>query len=205
MKYFPDGISLEEAKNVYRTCAKTMHPDVGGDTDEFAILSTEYAAVRAQGALPVEFSYEDLMAPIRKKVEAVLDVLSEVYPRTNINIAYSYASVDVNFRDETPLPKMLVIEEIIRKFDFGIPVVLYFRRGQSVKRYPLVRISDTVYHCNMAPDEVPELENASNSYRGRRYVIWQTRKYAYSEDRKTGIKIIMHRNTKFTLQELMGL
>ena len=48
MKYLSTDMSPEEAKRKYRTLAKTMHPDVGGDEEEFKILAKEYTELQCE-------------------------------------------------------------------------------------------------------------------------------------------------------------
>lgn len=42
MKYFTNCKTAEELKRVYRKLAKQLHPDLGGDTEEFKIMQNEY-------------------------------------------------------------------------------------------------------------------------------------------------------------------
>ena len=38
-KYLSESMSLDEARKAYRSLAKQLHPDIGGDEDEFKILA----------------------------------------------------------------------------------------------------------------------------------------------------------------------
>ena len=42
MKYFTNCITAEELKKEYRRLAKMLHPDLGGDTEEFKIMQNEF-------------------------------------------------------------------------------------------------------------------------------------------------------------------
>lgn len=43
MKYFPQEIRTEEElKEVFRTLSKKLHPDMGGDNEEFIAMKAEY-------------------------------------------------------------------------------------------------------------------------------------------------------------------
>ena len=41
MKYLSETMTIDEAKKKYRALAKKMHPDVGGDEEEFKILAAQ--------------------------------------------------------------------------------------------------------------------------------------------------------------------
>ena len=205
MKYFPADISLEEAKRIYRRLAKTMHPDVGGDAEDFVVLASEYGEILAKQTAVTIPSYDDIIATLRLKIRAVVSFLNEVYPRTSISIEYSPLEVEVYINTNTPLPKMLHIEELIRSFELNTRTVLYFRRGGSVRWYSLEYVGDSTYHCNIQQGEATDCSGMTPCYEGRRYFISQNKKYALGVDAKTNTRIIMKRTPKFNLQELMGL
>lgn len=42
--YFNDCKTLEEVKQTYKRLAKALHPDAGGDAEEFKVMAAEYEA-----------------------------------------------------------------------------------------------------------------------------------------------------------------
>lgn len=54
MKYFKDGLSVEELKQEYRTLAKKHHPDLGGDTATMQEINSEYDAYYERLTKPAE-------------------------------------------------------------------------------------------------------------------------------------------------------
>ena len=42
MRYFKDCKTAEELKKAYRTWAKKLHPDLGGNAEEFKVMQAEY-------------------------------------------------------------------------------------------------------------------------------------------------------------------
>ena len=42
MKYFTNCKTAEELKKAYRTWAKKLHPDLGGNAEEFKVMQAEY-------------------------------------------------------------------------------------------------------------------------------------------------------------------
>lgn len=206
MKYLSETMSLEEAKKVYRRLAKTLHPDVGGDEDEFKILSAEYTAIERRAAEPqfTLMDIEDVLRVAESRVNVIVGALQELYPRTPVQLHYSPMAIDAVFTNTTPLSKMVHIESIINDFKYPFSVTCKFKRGESSKRYDFFTKDGHTY-INMARGEVPNLSDAKSIYEGRRYRIVQNRRYTQCVDSKTSHTYTMRRTPKFNLKELMGL
>ena len=52
-KYLSESMSLDEARKAYRSLAKQLHPDIGGDEDEFKILAHEYSVIERRASEPI--------------------------------------------------------------------------------------------------------------------------------------------------------
>ena len=198
-------MTLEEAKKAYRTLAKTMHPDVGGDEEEFKILADEYTAITVQVSTPSYATFEDLMERSRVMADDMAKLLNEIYPRTSITLFYFYNRIDANIYGNVPFKKMLHIDEIMHSFNYSLPTRICFQRGANSKKwYNLFTVGKNVY-CNFEQPEYCDMTGAKPVYAGTRYRIDQNRLLTHCQDMRTGKDIYMRRTPKFTLQELLGI
>ena len=55
MTYFKDCKTAEELKKAYRTWAKKLHPDLGGNAEEFKVMQAEYERLWETTETPQEF------------------------------------------------------------------------------------------------------------------------------------------------------
>jgi len=204
MKYLAETMTVEEAKKAYRTLAKTMHPDVGGDEEEFKILAAEFAAISNNSVRVAIQSIDDLVAASGVMANAIVSVLQEIYPRTKVVLNYSYNSIDVDIYGNVPFQKMLHIEEIIKSFKYNLRITISFQRGEPPKWFKLATEGKTTW-INMKQGDSADMTNAKILYTGRRYTVEQSRYYTHCFDAKEGRDIYMKRTNKFTLQELMGI
>ena len=59
-KYLSESMSLDEARKAYRSLAKQLHPDIGGDEDEFKILAHEYSVIERRASESVIANISDI-------------------------------------------------------------------------------------------------------------------------------------------------
>ena len=60
-KYLSESMSLDEARKAYRSLAKQLHPDIGGDEDELKILAHEYSVIERRASESVIANISDIM------------------------------------------------------------------------------------------------------------------------------------------------
>lgn len=201
MKYLSENLSPEEAKRKYRTLAKTMHPDVGGDEEEFKILADEYAAIVRLSEAPKYPSMAELQAQAATLVNKLVELLSELYPRTKVVLHYYPGNVDAEFLGNTTLPRMVEIAQIIRKFLPSYRVTTYFYREGRKSPFTLELNGTVAYIGVQRGTEVGTLEC---TYKGRRYNLFANRKYEMCTDGKMDRTYIMRKSPKFPLRSLVG-
>ena len=203
MKYLNEAMTQEEARKTYRHWAMKLHPDVGGDEEEFKILSNEYTTI-IKRETDKTLSLDDLQNKADSMIVVIQKTLLEIYPRTKLVLVYDFRSIEVEIDSNISLPKMLHIEEIIKQFHYPFEVTLMFARDGSKKHYSLHTVGSTV-RINMRKDEVADMSNAKDIYSGRRYKIKKSRSYSLCSDLKTGLTIYMRNTPKFSLMTLLGL
>lgn len=204
MKYLSESMSPEEAKKAYRKLAKTMHPDVGGDTEEFKILASEYTAIIRNTAFE-ETSIESAMKASAKMVDTIVASLQELYPRTPVVLFFSVNSIEVDFKANTPISRIVEIESVINSFKYPFSVSCSFHR--EGRKAPLTLVSRDLYtYINTTPQACVDVDlTGKEIYDGRRYKIYENPRYSTCTDTKTGRVYVMRRTPKFTLKELLGL
>lgn len=198
-------MSLEEAKKTYRTLAKTMHPDVGGDTEEFKVLANEYAAIERGEAEAVLVSIDDIMDANAKRLEVIVATLRELYPRTKVLLHYSYDSIEMEFPTNVPLARMVELERVVNSFNYPFAVTVSFYREGRKSPITFKTERGCVTYINMQPGTPVILSEPSKVYSGRRYTIYQDKRHEECWDSKLNHRYVMRRMPKITLQGLLGL
>lgn len=203
MKYFVENISKEDAKKVFREMVKTLHPDVGGDEEEFKILADEYATVM-KGQIDYVKARRDAVERVSEKVDALLSIFAEVYPKTRVMLRYDSRMIEAELNETVPFKKMLHIESIIRKFAPELDVTLVFQRGGSKRLYNLTTVGNYTF-INCKPEDEYSMVDAKAVYTGRRYTIEKNKSFEFGTDSKEGHVYILKRTSKFSMKELFGV
>lgn len=204
MKYLREDMSQEEARKAYRKFAKTLHPDVGGNEQEFQILANEYAAISRRGMQDVAESYESIMQRTEKVIQLLLNTLYELYPRTPVHISYSAISAELEVPDNTPLQKMVHIAQIAQDVPLKWRVTVFFGMPGVKRKYTLRIVRDTVY-INVGMNDTPNVTDGKVIHKGSRYCIEQGTQYEFCKDQKTGLRYYLRRTPKLKLKELLRL
>lgn len=204
MKYLSTDMSPEEAKRKYRTLAKTMHPDVGGDEEEFKILAKEYTELQCERVALEIPDINDMFSAAGTLVNEIASTVAELYPRTSVVLNYGVNDIDAYFQGNVSMKRMLEVAGVIRSFQYDFDLTMYFQRSPLKKWIPLWTRGDTVY-INVSREETPSLDALATAYSGRRYVITANKKYEVCQDLKEGKWYIMHRTTKLRLQTILGI
>lgn len=202
-KYLSEQMTLEEARKAYRSLAKKLHPDVGGDEDEFKILAGEYSALERRASESVIANLGDIMEAAGAMVSVIAQTLRELYPRTRVVLNYTFASIEAEFFGNVPVERMVAIEQIINSFEYPFTVTILFKRDVRKSAITLCTGNHITWINTPVNSEIDVKETPV--YSGRRYTIHRGSKYEQCEDRKTGHLYIMRRIPKYSLQELLGI
>ena len=96
-KYLSESMSLDEARKAYRSLAKQLHPDIGGDEDEFKILAHEYSVIERRASESVIANISDIMEAAGAMVGVIAQTLRELYPRTRVVLNYTSSTIEAEF------------------------------------------------------------------------------------------------------------
>ena len=96
-KYLSESMTPEEVRKAYRSLAKKLHPDVGGDEDEFKILASEFSELERRASERVIANIDDIMEAAGAMVSVIAQTLKELYPRTRVVLNYTYTSIEAEF------------------------------------------------------------------------------------------------------------
>lgn len=127
-KYLSESMTLEDARKAYRTLAKQLHPDVGGDEDEFKILASEYSALERRASESVIANINDIMEAAGAMVGVIAQTLRELYPRTRVVLNYTSYTIEAEFFGNVPVERMVAIEQVINSFGYPFAVTVLFKR-----------------------------------------------------------------------------
>lgn len=204
-KYLKETMSAEDARKTYRTLAKSMHPDLGGDEEEFKVLANEYAYLMRRDTEAELTSVRDIMIVNAQRMGTVVRTLQELYPRTKVLLHYSLLEVEAEFSGNVPIARMVEIEQVINSFGYPLRVFVSFYREGRKSAIRMKTERNCVTYINMEPNTPVDMENAPTIYQGRRYTIKRNAKYEECLDAKLQRRYVMKRMPKFTLTDLMGL
>ena len=80
MKFFNDCKTIEDVKATYKTLAKKLHPDMGGNTEDMQALNNEYSFVIAKIAAGGTFTQDEINNIIidneayRRAIETIINL-----------------------------------------------------------------------------------------------------------------------------------
>ena len=196
-------MTLEEARKAYRTLAKQLHPDVGGDEDEFKILASEYSALERRASESVIANINDIMEAAGAMVGVIAQTLRELYPRTRVVLNYTSYTIEAEFFGNVPVERMVAIEQVINSFGYPFAVTVLFKR--DVRKTAITLFTKNNITWINIPQEVGVDVKETPIYSGRRYIIHRGGKYELCEDKKNSHLYVMRRIPKYSLQELLGI
>lgn len=204
MKYLNPNMSGAEAKATYRQLSKQLHPDVGGDEEEFKILADEYTAIRSHQVLQ-DISLDDMLVAAGKRVMSIADTVADLYPRTSVLLNYSHDEIIAVYAGNTSFSRMREIERIILSFDkpYRFKVSSKFKRANRVAYISMMTIGDTTWINTYAG--TPYDVAADPVSKGRRYTFYKGKKFEVCFDVKENHRYVMRRVRSLPLRELMGV
>lgn len=203
MKYLTECMSKNDAKKAFRALSKKLHPDVGGDADEFKILADEYATV-LKGYVDYVQVGKDALERAQRICEELVSIFADMYPKTKIHLNYAMNFIEAELGENVPLKKMVHIESVVRKLAPGMEVCVVFTRNGSKKVYNLITIGNCTL-INFKPGEGYSTDDTEVVYRGRRYKITKNKKCEFAVDSKEDHTYVLRKTTLFNMKELLDL
>ena len=133
MKYFKNCKTAEELKKEYRRLAKELHPDLGGDTEEFKIMQNEFEKMWERLKYVHKNSEgETYTKESTETAEEFIHIIEELTPLKNIlvEICGSWIWVSGNTKEHKDILKGLHFKYAYRKEAWYFHTEPYKKKGK---------------------------------------------------------------------------
>ena len=133
MKYFKNCKTAEELKKEYRRLAKELHPDLGGDTEEFKIMQNEFEKMWERLKYVHKNSEgETYTKESTETAEEFIHIIEELTPLKNIlvEICGSWIWVTGNTKEHKNILKELKFRYAQRKQAWFFHTEPYKKKGK---------------------------------------------------------------------------
>lgn len=201
MRYMSSVTTPQERKKIFRQWAKKLHPDVGGDPEEFKRLLREYETTEQSGST-ADTSSTQMCAKIHTYMTALEVPVSA-------DIACYKKHVEVALERGIDLGRVLKIEQGVRGLTAAQGFSLMFRyRGSRQKPYSIETRGEVTYINFNAADYAEvhhQLQWASNTEE----ILWRTcealgkHRYEFVWDNVANHGYIMHCSRTMRLADLV--
>lgn len=133
MKYFTNCKTAEELKKEYRRLAKELHPDLGGDTEEFKIMQNEFEKMWERlKNVHKNSEGETYTKESTETVEEFIHIIEVLTPLKNIlvEICGSWIWVSGNTKEHKDILKGLHFKYAYRKEAWYFHTEPYKKKGK---------------------------------------------------------------------------